>query len=241
LVLQRKSYNANGPGVSRGFGFLQFRDVQTAKRFLEDQYPKVRLFGKSDKATEVSISFGRERDDRDRNGNEIEWICGNVRVFENKRSADSPVYDVKLSQTNGMLQVPGIKKPYVFHLHIVPTNHDSEYAIEPVQIEVKNNGDSDVSLDSTPTQFILLRGLEPSVTEDLLAKGVAKLYKSYEPPNTQSKKGNAKVVSTTSSSQFGAQDDSLKRVFIVRDRTTDESWRYGFAEFHSVEVCFRFS
>jgi hypothetical protein len=50
------------------------------------------------------------------------------------------------------------------------------------------------------------------------------------------KKSGAKVSSTTSSSNFGAQEDSIKRVFIVRDRQSDDSWRYGFAEFHSVEV-----
>jgi hypothetical protein len=103
----------------------------------------------------------------------------------------------------------------------------------PPKAALINNGDSDVSLDSAPSQFLLVRGLEPSVSEELFSKGVAKLFKSYEAE--QSKKGG-KIASTSSSSQFGAQDGSIKRVFIVRNRETDDSWRYGFAEFHSVEV-----
>jgi hypothetical protein len=112
-----------------------------------------------------------------------------------------------------------------------------EYALAAeIKTEHVNNGDSDVSTDGTPSQFLLLRGLEPSLSEELLAKGVAKLYKLPESSNEETRKLEAKVTSTTSSSQFGAQDGSLKRVFIVRDRLSRDSWRYGFAEFHSVEV-----
>ncbi len=103
-----------------------------------------------------------------------------------------------------------------------------------------NTGDSDASPDSLPSQFLLLRGLEPTVTEELLAKGVAKLYKSGRgstpPPATHPKKGGAKVASTTSDSNLGAKEGSLMRVLLVRDRRTNESWRYGFAEFATVEV-----
>jgi RNA recognition motif-containing protein len=74
------------------------------------------------------------------------------------------------------------------------------------------------------------------VTEELVAKGIAKLYKSTEtntgePP----KKSGAKIASTTASTNFGAQEGSIRRVFVVRDRLSDESWRFGFAEFHTVE------
>ncbi|KAI9819274.1 MAG: hypothetical protein M1827_007431 [Pycnora praestabilis] len=105
--------------------------------------------------------------------------------------------------------------------------------------EFANNGDSDASPDNTPSQFLLLRGLEPTVTEDLLAKGAAKLYKSSggSPPPTAatSKKPTAKVASTTSDSNLGAKEGSLKRVLLVRDRKSGENWRYGFAEFAGVE------
>ena len=100
-----------------------------------------------------------------------------------------------------------------------------------------NSGDSDVS--STPSQYLLLRGLEPTVTEDLLAKGVAKLYKpsrKSSPPATTSKKTNSKVASTTGDANLGAKEGSLRRVLLIRDRRSNESWRYGFAEFATIDV-----
>lgn len=103
-----------------------------------------------------------------------------------------------------------------------------------------DNGASDASPNSTPSQFLLLRGLEPTVTEDLLAKGVAKLYKpsrkSSPQSKTTSKKGNAKVASTTGDANLGAKEGSLRRVLLVRSRKTNDSWRYGFAEFATIEV-----
>lgn len=101
-----------------------------------------------------------------------------------------------------------------------------------------NNGDNDASPDNTPSQFLLLRGLEPSVTEEILARGVAKLYKPGANSNqsAQSSKKGAKVASTTGDSNLGAKEGSLRRVLLVRDRKTNDSWRFGFAEFGTVEV-----
>ena len=106
-----------------------------------------------------------------------------------------------------------------------------------------SSGASDTSPDGTPSQFLLLRGLEPTVTEDLLAKGVAKLYKPGRKSSpslaSTSKKGSAKVSSTTGDANLGAKEGSLRRVLLVRSRKSQESWRYGFAEFATVEVCHR--
>jgi hypothetical protein len=103
-----------------------------------------------------------------------------------------------------------------------------------------NNGDNDAAPENQPSQFILIRGLEGSVNEDLLAKGVAKLYRpaggnSDNATNTQKKAG--KVASTTGDANLGAREGSIRRVLLVRDRRTNESWRYGFAEFANVMVC----
>lgn len=98
-------------------------------------------------------------------------------------------------------------------------------------------GDTDVSPDNTPSQFLLLRGLEASVTEELLAKGVSKLYKSKDATSSAdvhtAKK--PKISSTSREVSIGAPEGSLRRVLLVRDRKTNESWKYGFAEFNSVE------
>lgn len=86
---------------------------------------------------------------------------------------------------------------------------------------------------------MLLRGLEASVSEELLVKGVSKLNKPSNPAAAQtsqvpSKKG-AKVASTTGDTNLGAKEGTLRRILLVRDRRTNESWRYGFAEYASIE------
>ena len=107
------------------------------------------------------------------------------------------------------------------------------------QPEFMNSGDSDVSTNGAPSQFLLLRSLEPTVTEELLAKGVAKLYKPNPvaaQANTNPPKKGAKVASTTGDANLGAREGSIRRVLLVRDRRTNDSWRYGFAEYASIEV-----
>jgi RNA-binding protein 5/10 len=98
-------------------------------------------------------------------------------------------------------------------------------------------GDSDVSPDNVASQFLLLRGLEPGVTEELLAKGVAKLYKAVSGSPAPEAQGQKKIKATTATNDaaLGAKEGSLRRVLLVRDRKSNDSWRYGFAEFGSVE------
>ena len=52
--------------------------------------------------------------------------------------------------------------------------------------------------------------------------------------NQGSKKG-AKVASTTGDANLGAKQGTLRRVLLIRDRRSNESWRFGFAEFATVE------
>jgi RNA-binding protein 5/10 len=93
-----------------------------------------------------------------------------------------------------------------------------------------------VSIEGIPSQFVVVRGLEPGVSEQVLAKGVAKLYKQQDAGGADAPKKT--IVSTTSSANLGAREGSIHRVFVVRDKESDDSWRFGFAEFHSVEVRF---
>lgn len=98
-------------------------------------------------------------------------------------------------------------------------------------------GDSDSSPDGTSSQFLLLRGLEPGVNEELLAKGVSKLFKTKTstPPATSQTGTKKKIASTSNDASLGAKDGSLRRVLLIRDRKSNDSWRYGFAEFNTVE------
>ncbi|RJE18172.1 rna-binding protein [Aspergillus sclerotialis] len=104
---------------------------------------------------------------------------------------------------------------------------------------VENHGDNDAAPDNQPSQFLLFRGLEPSVTEELLAKGVSKLYRpttgSENASGNHNQKKGAKVASTTGDANLGARDGSIRRVLLVRDRKSNDSWRYGFAEFAAVQ------
>lgn len=105
--------------------------------------------------------------------------------------------------------------------------------------EFATTGESDASLDGTASQFLLFRGLEPGVSEELLARGVIKLYKpsGITPPAEvhSSKKNKSKITSSSQDASLGAKEGSLRRVLLVRDRKSNDSWRYGFAEFNSVE------
>ncbi|KAI9882229.1 MAG: hypothetical protein M1823_006023 [Watsoniomyces obsoletus] len=209
-------------GESRQFGFLNFGSIAAAKAFVDENHPSIFLYGGGsgrlngrDQATKVRISFCRERAERDRDRPEVpddDWTC-HVCSFPNfaRRS------ECRKCQT----------------LRTDPTVMESAHVLPPV-----NTGDSDVSPDGTPSQFLLFRGLEATVTAQLLAKGAAKLYKSTgnsPPPPAASKKAGLKVSSTTAGSSFGAKNGSVRRVLLVKDRRTDASWRYGFVEFASAE------
>lgn len=97
----------------------------------------------------------------------------------------------------------------------------------------KNTGDSDVSTDSAPSQFVLFRGLEASVTEELLLKGASKLFVESD---FQTKLQPGKIVSTSTVAQAGAQPGTIRRVLLIKDKRTGNSWRYGFVEYMTVAV-----
>ena len=161
---------------------------------------------------------------------------------------EKPVRRSQFCDSTKMFQVQCSPSRYVhsFRHGTVQDAHQPGPEIIPVgppgvpPPKIANNGDNDAAPDSQPSQFILLRGLESSVTEELLAKGVAKLYRptagNNDAPTSASQKKGAKVASTTGDSNLGAREGSIRRVLLVRDRKTNESWRFGFAEFANVLV-----
>ncbi|KAA8900183.1 hypothetical protein FN846DRAFT_899823 [Sphaerosporella brunnea] len=84
----------------------------------------------------------------------------------------------------------------------------------PTPTHFMNDGQRDMAM-SPPSQFLLFRNLESGVNEEVLAKGLLKLM--------------------TPAAPAGASESSLKRVLLVRDRRTEESWRFGFAEFSALQ------
>ncbi|KAL2015412.1 hypothetical protein VTK56DRAFT_5523 [Thermocarpiscus australiensis] len=102
-------------------------------------------------------------------------------------------------------------------------------------------GETDECPQQTPSHYVVVRDLEGSVTEEVLAKGVMKLFvENPEPikeaPTTTTTTTKLKSTAPTNSpAGLGAKPGSLRRVFLMRDRRTNESWRYGFAEFATIE------
>jgi hypothetical protein len=99
-------------------------------------------------------------------------------------------------------------------------------------------GETDEDPQQMPSQYVVVRDLEGSVTEEVLAKGVMKLFVENSEPAKDAPTSTNKLKSTAptnSTAGLGAKPGSLRRVFLMRDRRTNESWRYGFAEFATVE------
>ncbi|KAK1758618.1 hypothetical protein QBC47DRAFT_458713 [Echria macrotheca] len=100
-------------------------------------------------------------------------------------------------------------------------------------------GETDADPQQMPSQYVVIRDLEPSVTEQVLANGVMKLFlesnsdRSKEAPTSTNKLKSTAPTSGTAG--LGARPGSLRRVFLMRDRRSNDSWRYGFAEFATVE------
>lgn len=97
-------------------------------------------------------------------------------------------------------------------------------------------GESDAA--DTPSQILVFYPLAPSVTEEVLSVGAAKL-ELVEKPATARQPGDPPKLKSTAptgdTSGYGAKPGSLHRVFLMRDRSSDESLKFGFAEFWTVE------
>lgn len=203
--------------VSRGLGFLRFQSIDYSRAFLERNHPSVYFYGptagNNDRATKVRIAYSREREDRTRAKADGDWTCRMCAVVN---FATRP----KCFRCNAPRpELAPVGPPGV-----------------PTQ-KVVNNGDNDAAPESQPSQFLLFRGLESTVTEELFAKGVAKLYRPSSGHNdsaSNSQRKGAKVASTTGDANLGAREGCIRRVLLVRDRKTNESWHYGFAEFANV-------
>ncbi|KAI4866296.1 hypothetical protein F4820DRAFT_457623 [Hypoxylon rubiginosum] len=104
--------------------------------------------------------------------------------------------------------------------------------------DMKLDGKSDECPQQTPSQFIVIRDLASSVTESVLATEVKKLYMAKEDEPRQSSSTNNKLKSTApigNTSGLGAKPGSLVRVFMIRNKYSDISCNYGFAEFSALD------
>ncbi|KAI9889279.1 MAG: hypothetical protein M1814_005654 [Vezdaea aestivalis] len=191
-------------GVSRQFGFLQFTSVESSQDFLKTHGSEISLTGPD---ADPDSYPAKVRIANSRQPDD-EWKCHGCK-FSNfsTRSECFKCQEPKHNLTNRLIP----RKPADF----------------------TNSGDQDVETSGTSSQYLIFRGLDPSVTESMLAKGAAKLYKSSTLETTAQK--TTKVISTTSDNYLGAKIDTIVRVLLVRDRQSDESWCFGFVEFKTAE------
>ncbi|KAK8072219.1 hypothetical protein PG996_005567 [Apiospora saccharicola] len=104
--------------------------------------------------------------------------------------------------------------------------------------DMQLDGKSDECPQQTPSQFLVIRNLPPTISENNLAVGVKKLYVAKEDEPKQAAGAPPKLKSTApvgNTTGLGAKPGSLSRVFMIRDRYNDAGCRYGFAEFSNLD------
>ncbi|KAI0522301.1 hypothetical protein F5B22DRAFT_470376 [Xylaria bambusicola] len=105
-------------------------------------------------------------------------------------------------------------------------------------VEMRLDGQSDECPQQTPSQFVVIRGLAPSTNETTLATGIKKLYITKEDEPKQASGMPPKLRSTApigNTHGLGAKPGSLVRVFMVREKMSEISCNYGFAEFSTLD------
>ncbi|KAH7176653.1 hypothetical protein EDB81DRAFT_773232 [Dactylonectria macrodidyma] len=91
---------------------------------------------------------------------------------------------------------------------------------------------------NVPSQILVVYPLAPFVNEDMFVTDIKKLEVEKTDSTKDSSNGAPKLKSTAptgNTAGYGARPGSLHRVFLMRDTHTDESFKYGFAEFWTLE------
>lgn len=89
-----------------------------------------------------------------------------------------------------------------------------------------------------PSQILVVYPLASFVTEDMLANEMKRLELDQPDRRKERTDGAPKLKSTAPSNNpagYGARPGSLHRVFLMRSSKSDESLKYGFVEFWTVE------
>ncbi|KAM3442420.1 hypothetical protein MY4824_001014 [Beauveria thailandica] len=89
----------------------------------------------------------------------------------------------------------------------------------------------------SPSQILVVFPLPSFVDEEMLARECKRLeLEKPDPIKTSGDAPKLKSTAPTSTGQgYGASQGSLHRVFLMRDSQTNETFKYGFAEFWTVE------
>ncbi|KAK7393912.1 hypothetical protein QQX98_013304 [Neonectria punicea] len=91
---------------------------------------------------------------------------------------------------------------------------------------------------NVPSQILVVYPLPPFVNEDMFTNDIKRLELEKVDNAKDNSNGAPKLKSTAptgDTSRYGARPGSLHRVFLMRDTNTDESFKYGFVEFWTME------
>lgn len=98
-------------------------------------------------------------------------------------------------------------------------------------------GETDASNDAN--LILVVYPLDPCVTEEVLEFGMKKLEVVEKQQTSNDSDRPAKPLKSTAPSGdvtgYGARRNSLHRVFLIRDKSSGQSLKYGFAEFWTLE------
>ncbi|KAH7020124.1 hypothetical protein EDB80DRAFT_702418 [Ilyonectria destructans] len=91
---------------------------------------------------------------------------------------------------------------------------------------------------NVPSQILVVYPLAPFVNEDMFINDIKRLEVEKVDNVKDNSNGAPKLKSTAptgDTSRYGARPGSLHRVFLMRDTNSDESFKYGFVEFWTLE------
>ncbi|KAK3363380.1 hypothetical protein B0T25DRAFT_39020 [Lasiosphaeria hispida] len=236
VKVARLRYDHNG----RRIAFVEFHRRADAENFMETYHPEVSFSlehsrGVDSELITCGISFNRARDEletaREPLREDEEWDCTRCGAMNYPHRA--VCFQCKTERLGAFQPV---NLPYSSLTLADNDGYGRDYGASAGPLLT---GETDECPQQLPSQYLVVRNLEGSVTEQVLANGIMKLFlDASSEPTKEAPSSTNKLRSTAPTSGtagLGAKPGSLRRVFLMRDRRSDESWRYGFAEFATVE------
>ncbi|KAF4345983.1 RNA binding motif [Fusarium beomiforme] len=193
--------------------FVQFQEVDHAVAFMREHYPKllVEMTHSTDDVPEgkfdAYIHYARSRDAREEA--DARGVLGSNWIC--------PACDFSNYSTRIKCKICG-----------------GPQAAPSWQLNLTGMADA----SDVPAQILVIYPLASFVTEDMLANDMKQLELVKPDTTKDTSNGAPKLKSTAPTGDttgYGARPGSLHRVFLMRDANTNESFKYGFAEFWTLE------
>lgn len=229
--------------------FVQFESIESSVAFIREHFPKLllELPHPTDEAPdgkfEVYVHFARNREEADHRGSGAgNWtcpsVCGTVCSNGHEPSSNKPQCDYSNYPTRVKCKICGALQSGVFlSSQCIYVLHDSDWHLpETPDWQQSLTGQTDAA--NVPSQILVVYPLAGFVNEDMLAGDMKRLELEKQAPIKDTSSGAPKLKSTAptgDASGLGARPGSLHRVFLMRDVYNNESFKYGFAEFWTLE------